>query len=243
MYKEHKQGLKRKRNNECASKFRKKRKNYEKINEIIRTHLNELAKHCKGNLTQEHVEKIRLFLTENKLNITLKYFDEDYCFNKSINENSSSSKSHSVMSSISSENSDSSDSSDSSSTDSVRTDVEKMYIHKNHRASEMKEEPIVPNFINKPTPLNLSTNTQEIPMNPITANMGTYQMPHQFLTYAHPFANITPQNLLQHQQHQQQQQQHASTGIFAPVILVPNPYSGEYQLLLNPLSNQRVIIK
>lgn len=243
VYKEHKQGLKRKRNNECASKFRKKRKNYEKINEIIRTHLNELAKHCKGNLSKEHIEKIRLFLNENKLNITLKYFDEDSSsVNKSVNECSTSSiKSHSVMSSNSSENSNSSDSASDNSSDSMRTEVQKMYINenniKNNRNDELlKEEPRIQNYKVPITP-----NIQlERPINPIIGNFSSFNplFTQQILaSYGNQFTT--------HSLQQQQQQQQASSGIFTPVIIVPHPYSpGEYQFLLNQLvNNQRLVIK
>jgi hypothetical protein len=244
VYKEHKQGLKRKRNNECASKFRKKRKNYEKINEIIRTHLNELAKHCKGNLSKEHIEKIRLFLNENKLNITLKYFDEDSCVNKSVNECSTSSiKSHSVMSSNSSENSNSSDSaSDNMSNDSMRTEVQKMYINKNNIKNNIndelvKEEPIIQNYAKVPIAPKIH---QERPVNPMIGNFSSLNplFTQQLLaSYGNQFSTYPLQ--------QQQQPQQASSGIFTPVIIVPNPYApGEYQLLLNQLvNNQRFVIK
>jgi hypothetical protein len=250
VYKEHKQGLKRKRNNECASKFRKKRKNYEKINEIIRTHLNELAKHCKGNLSKEHIEKIRLFLNENKLNITLKYFDEDSCVNKSLNECSTSSiKSNSVMSSNSSENSNSSDSASENSNDSMRTEVQKMYINKNNIKNNindelLKEEPRIQNC-----KVPIAPNIQvERPVNPIIGNFSSLNplFAQQILaSYGNQFSTYPLQQQQQQHHHQQQQQQQASSGIFTPVIIVPHPYSpGEYQLLLNPLvNNQRFVIK
>ena len=234
VYKEHKEGLKRKRNNECASKFRKKRKNYEKINEIIRTHLNELAKHCKGNLGKEHIEKIRLFLSENKLNITLKYFDEDYSVSKSINEGSSSLKSHSVMSSNSSENSNSSDSSVSSD-ESMKSEVKKMYISKNsNKNEELKEEPRIQNY---KVPILPNIQQERPTINPMIGNFSSFNpFTQQFLTsHGNPFATHHLQ------QHPQQQ---ASSGIFTPIIIVPHPYSaGEYQVLINQLNNQRVIIK
>jgi hypothetical protein len=171
VYKEHKQCLKRKRNNECASNFRKKRKNYEKINEIIRAHLNALAKQCKGNLKDEQIEQIRNFLSENKLSITLKYFnsDDNEVMKSDVVVDKKFSSSSSDMSSTNS-NSVDSDGNSESNVSMLSGKIEKMILKKN-----IEEE------IKKNMTINLINNNNNIQQAMIQSNFhSVYSVPQYY---------------------------------------------------------------